>query len=280
MNDVDPASLPYRRGVGIALFNKAGLVFAAERIDTPGAWQMPQGGIDADEEPWPAALRELKEEIGTAKAERLAETDWLRYELPPHLVGHVWRGRYRGQEQKWFAARFTGGDSDIDLTADKHPEFSAWKWVPLAELPGMIVPFKRSLYLSVAKAFAPLQPGATLTQPPERTSACSAVSATSGLLPALITIVGLAFGHPLRSRRSSCGTAAPLAFVGRDIARESIVDPMPCHLAIHRHRLQIRRFEGRSQGRIGIGPSDRRGIGQRIGGHDDFVGVVVGFEGI
>ncbi len=150
----DPASLPYRRGVGIALFNSAGLVFSAERIDTPGAWQMPQGGIDPEEEPWPAALRELKEEIGTAKAEALGETDWLRYDLPDHLVGHAWRGRYRGQEQKWFAARFTGTDDDIDLTADKHPEFSVWRWRPLAELPTLIVPFKRALYAEIVSAFS------------------------------------------------------------------------------------------------------------------------------
>ena len=151
---IDLASLPYRRGVGIALFNSAGKVFAAERIDTPGAWQMPQGGLDKGEEPWPAALRELKEEIGTAKAERLHETGWLRYELPPDLVGHVWHGKYRGQEQKWFAARFTGVDADIDLEADHHPEFRAWRWAGLHELPELIVPFKRSLYLSIAETFA------------------------------------------------------------------------------------------------------------------------------
>jgi len=151
---VDPAALPYRRGVGIALFNKAGQVFAAERIDTPGAWQMPQGGIDTDEDPWRTALRELKEEIGTDKAKRLGETGWMRYDLPSHLVGHVWHGKYRGQEQKWFAARFTGTDADIDLAAHKHPEFSAWRWAPLKELPGMIVPFKRDLYIAIAAEFA------------------------------------------------------------------------------------------------------------------------------
>jgi putative (di)nucleoside polyphosphate hydrolase len=151
---IDPADLPYRRGVGIALFNKAGHVFVAERIDTPGAWQMPQGGVDKHEDPWPAALRELKEEIGTAKAERLGETDWLRYDLPPDLLGHVWKGRYRGQEQKWFAARFTGHERDIDLEADPHPEFSAWRWAPLKELPDLIVPFKRQMYLAIAEAFA------------------------------------------------------------------------------------------------------------------------------
>jgi putative (di)nucleoside polyphosphate hydrolase len=150
----DPAALPYRRGVGIALFNRQGQVFTAQRIDTQGAWQMPQGGIDRDEDPWPAALRELKEEIGTAKAERLGETDWLRYDLPPDLVGHAWHGKYRGQEQKWFAARFLGTDGDIDLAADKHPEFDAWQWRDLDTLPVLIVPFKRSLYEQVAAAFA------------------------------------------------------------------------------------------------------------------------------
>ena len=141
------------------MFNAAGQVFAAERIDTPGAWQMPQGGLDKGEKPWPAALRELKEEIGTAKADMLAETDWLRYELPLDLVGHVWHGKYRGQEQKWFAARFTGVDRDIDLAADKHPEFRAWRWAALAELPELIVPFKRPLYVSIVTAFAEFAKG-------------------------------------------------------------------------------------------------------------------------
>jgi putative (di)nucleoside polyphosphate hydrolase len=151
---IDPASLPYRRGVGIALFNAAGLVFAGERLDSPGAWQMPQGGIDPGEEPWPAALREMREEIGADKAEKLAETDWLRYDLPSELTSHVWHGRYRGQEQKWFAARFTGQDGDIDLNAHHHPEFRAWRWVKLSEMPALIVPFKRGLYLSIVEAFA------------------------------------------------------------------------------------------------------------------------------
>lgn len=151
---VDPATLPYRRGVGVALFSPEGRVFVAERIDTPGAWQMPQGGVDDGEELWPAALRELQEEIGTAKAERLGETDWLRYELPPHLVGVAWKGKYRGQEQKWFAARFIGTDADIDLEADHHPEFMAWRWAHLSELPDLIVPFKRDLYRLIVAAFA------------------------------------------------------------------------------------------------------------------------------
>src|ERR1700688_4092232 len=129
--------LPYRPCVGVLVLNRDGRAFIGRRIEGPEhidathAWQMPQGGLDKGEEPWPAALRELKEEIGTDKAERLHETDWLRYELPPELVGHVWHGKYGGQEQKWFAARFTGSDSDIDLEADKHPEFRAWCWTSL-----------------------------------------------------------------------------------------------------------------------------------------------------
>jgi putative (di)nucleoside polyphosphate hydrolase len=152
-----PAALPYRPCVGLALFNRDGLVFAARRIDTPGnAWQMPQGGIDAGEEPRQAALRELEEEIGTAKAEFLAESaGWICYDLPPDLVGKVWKGRYRGQRQKWFALRFTGTDADIDIVT-KHPEFSAWRWMELAELPPLIVPFKRGVYDAVAAEFGHL----------------------------------------------------------------------------------------------------------------------------
>lgn len=150
----DPATLPYRPCVGIALFNRDGLVFAAERIDTPGAWQMPQGGIDKGEEPRAAALRELEEEIGTNAGEIVAETaGWLTYDLPPELLGKVWKGKYRGQKQKWFAIRFTGGDADIDIVT-RHPEFKAWRWVALADLPSLIVPFKRAVYESVVREFA------------------------------------------------------------------------------------------------------------------------------
>jgi putative (di)nucleoside polyphosphate hydrolase len=124
----------YRRGVGIFLLNEANRVFVGRRIDTVNAWQMPQGGIDAGETPRVAALRELQEEVGTDKAEIIAETaDWLRYDLPVPLVGRVWSGRYRGQEQKWFAMRFKGRDEDIRL--DRHePEFNAWQWVEPARL--------------------------------------------------------------------------------------------------------------------------------------------------
>jgi len=141
----------YRRGVGIMLINRKGHVFVAQRIDLPGAWQMPQGGIDGDEKPRKAAFRELKEEIGTDKAEIIGKTDgWLTYDLPPELLGRiVWGGRYRGQKQKWFAMRFTGKDSDIDLEAHGHPEFSRWKWTPVGSLVKLIVPFKRELYRQV-----------------------------------------------------------------------------------------------------------------------------------
>ena len=125
---------PYRRGVGIMLLNPERRIFAGRRIDTPGAWQMPQGGIDKGESPREAALRELHEEVGTDKAEILAETaGWLTYELPGNLHLEAWGGRYRGQQQKWFAMRFLGKDRDIRLDAH-HPEFDAWKWVTRAEL--------------------------------------------------------------------------------------------------------------------------------------------------
>jgi putative (di)nucleoside polyphosphate hydrolase len=146
----------YRLGVGIMLLDPQSRIFVARRIDTPDAWQMPQGGIDEGETPRQAALRELEEEIGTGRAEIIAETKaWLRYDLPPDLVGKVWGGHYRGQAQKWFAMRFQGTDADIDL-ATAHPEFNAWKWVPAGELPGLIVSFKRQLYCDVLKEFAGL----------------------------------------------------------------------------------------------------------------------------
>jgi putative (di)nucleoside polyphosphate hydrolase len=151
------AELPYRRGVGAVLFNKQGLVFVARRIDTPGdAWQMPQGGIDAGEKPRAAVLRELAEEIGTADADILAKTPWLTYDLPEHLVGHVWGGRFRGQRQRWFALGFRGSDTDIRLDATPHPEFDAWRWAPLESLPQLAVPFKRPLYATLVAAFGPV----------------------------------------------------------------------------------------------------------------------------
>ncbi len=147
----------YRPCVGIALFNRQGLVFAAQRIDTPGeAWQMPQGGIDKGESPRTAAMRELKEETGTDKAEILAEIgDWLTYDLPAELAGRAWRGRFKGQRQKWFALAFKGADSDIDI-ATEHPEFKAWRWMKLDDVAAAIVAFKRPIYERVAAEFAPL----------------------------------------------------------------------------------------------------------------------------
>lgn len=147
-------SLPYRDGVGIMLLNGEGLVFVAKRIDTVSeAWQMPQGGIDVGELPAVAALRELKEEIGTDKAAMLRESaDWYHYDLPEHLVSSVWGGRYRGQRQRWYAMRFTGEDRDINI-ATEHPEFCEWQWVQAQALPDLIVPFKRTLYQALLDEF-------------------------------------------------------------------------------------------------------------------------------
>ena len=154
-------SLPYRPNVGAVLFNRAGLVFVARRNDLPdqeaptGWWQLPQGGIDASEEPRAAVLRELAEEIGTDRAEIIGEhPDWLTYDLPPALLGVALGGRFRGQRQRWFALRFTGEDSDIRLDADPHPEFDAWRWVALSELPGLDVDFKRPIYEALVRSFA------------------------------------------------------------------------------------------------------------------------------
>lgn len=153
----DTTSLPYRPCVGVMLLNEKGEVFVGQRIDmTAEAWQMPQGGIDKGEAPLDAAFRELEEEIGTAKAEYLAETqDWLYYDLPDHLVGKVWKGRYRGQRQKWFAMRFLGRDEDIDLETE-HPEFMAWCWLAPEKLPEVIVAFKQPIYEKILKEFQPV----------------------------------------------------------------------------------------------------------------------------
>ena len=144
----------YRLGVGAVLINRHNQIFVAQRIDTPGAWQMPQGGIDKNEDPRKTVMRELAEEIGTDHAEIIAETkNWLIYDLPKKVRKKVWGGKYKGQKQKWFALRFTGVDSDIDLTADKHPEFNEWKWVPITQLIKLAVPFKLSLYENIVREF-------------------------------------------------------------------------------------------------------------------------------
>lgn len=149
--------LPYRPGVGIMLLDRIGRVFVARRIDMPSeAWQMPQGGIDARETPLAAAWREMREEIGTDLAELIAESPiWRNYDLPPDLVPRLWGGRYRGQRQKWFAFRFTGSDSDIDIASDE-PEFLDWRWAAIETLPDLIVPFKRQLYRELVEEFGHL----------------------------------------------------------------------------------------------------------------------------
>ena len=155
------SDLPYRRNVGAVLFNRSGLVFVARRADMPnaegpaGGWQLPQGGIDEGEDPATALLRELEEEIGTRNAKVIGEhPEWLTYDLPANLLGIAWRGQYRGQRQRWFAMRFLGDDSDIRLDLDPHPEFDAWRWVSLVELPALAVPFKRAIYETLAESFA------------------------------------------------------------------------------------------------------------------------------
>jgi putative (di)nucleoside polyphosphate hydrolase len=159
--------LPYRPCVGVMVLNKPSLVFVGRRssgpehIDATHVWQMPQGGIDPGEDPWPAALRELYEETSIRSVERLGEIkDWLTYDIPPDLVGQAWGGKYRGQTQKWFAVRFTGDDSEINISSPgggaHDPEFIAWKWEPMAILPDLVVPFKRPIYERVVTEFAKL----------------------------------------------------------------------------------------------------------------------------
>lgn len=152
-----PAILPYRPCVGIMLLNEGGKVFVAKRIDTMvEAWQMPQGGIDDGEDPRQAAFREMKEEIGTGNADIIKEhEDWLCYDLPAHLIGTIWKGKYRGQRMKWYLMRYLGQDSDIDLETHK-PEFSEWAWLDVNELPNAIVEFKRPLYTELVRHFGPL----------------------------------------------------------------------------------------------------------------------------
>jgi putative (di)nucleoside polyphosphate hydrolase len=166
---MDFDSLPYRPCVGTMVLNAHGQAFIGRRrngpehVDAAHAWQMPQGGIDDGEDPWQAALRELQEETNIRSVSRLGEIDdWLTYDIPRELVGGSWKGKYRGQRQKWYALRFTGDDSEIDIV---HPagghqaEFSAWRWEPIENLPELIVPFKRPVYERVVREFAPLARG-------------------------------------------------------------------------------------------------------------------------
>jgi putative (di)nucleoside polyphosphate hydrolase len=156
--------LPYRPCVGMMLINSAGLVFIGRRTSGPEhtddthAWQMPQGGIDAGEDTYKAALRELYEETNVRSVSLLAESnDWYAYDIPREIVGQAWGGKYRGQKQKWYALRFTGADSEIDIaqpTGGVHePEFVEWRWEKMERLPELIVPFKREVYEQVIEEF-------------------------------------------------------------------------------------------------------------------------------
>ena len=155
--------LPYRPCAGLCVINRKGLVFIGRRasgpehIDETHVWQMPQGGIDEGEKPYPAALRELYEETSIKSVEKLGEIrNWVTYDIPKNIGSKAWKGKYRGQKQKWYALRFTGKDSEIDVNhpAGHKPEFSAWRWERLEELPALIIPFKRQVYQRVVKEFA------------------------------------------------------------------------------------------------------------------------------
>jgi putative (di)nucleoside polyphosphate hydrolase len=156
--------LPYRPCVGIMLINRNGKVFIGRRVggpehvDADHAWQMPQGGMDEGEDAYAAALRELYEETGVRSVERLGEIpEWLTYDIPEAIIGEAWKGRYRGQKQRWFALRFTGDDSEIDIAAPggHTPEFSEWRWEEMERLPALVIPFKRKVYERVVREFAP-----------------------------------------------------------------------------------------------------------------------------
>lgn len=152
--------LPYRPCVGLTIFNTEGKVFIGQRLDNPGAWQMPQGGIDDGEELEAAIFREMMEEIGSQNAEIIGMMDeWLHYDLPHHLQGRLWGGQYRGQKQKWIALKFLGDDADIDIQHFSQPEFDNWKWVNLDEVLTFAVPFKRDVYTRVIDAFRPYADG-------------------------------------------------------------------------------------------------------------------------
>jgi len=160
-------SLPYRPCAGVMVLNRAGLVFVGRRkggpehVDATHVWQMPQGGIDEGEDPYAGALRELYEETSIKSVEKLGEiAEWLAYDIPRDIVGEAWQGKFRGQKQKWYALRFTGADSEIDIATPggghHEPEFIDWRWVEMKSLPELVVPFKRDIYEQVVKAFSGL----------------------------------------------------------------------------------------------------------------------------
>lgn len=156
-----PAHKSYRKGVGVVLINDQNKVFVAERLDSPGAWQMPQGGIDPGEEPIEAMQRELQEEtsIPSEMIDILAQSvDWFHYDFPSQIRHKIMGGRYVGQEQKWFAARFMGDDALVNL-ATEHPEFTRWQWVLPQQVPKLIVPFKQPLYQKIMAEFSALLKG-------------------------------------------------------------------------------------------------------------------------
>ena len=147
--------LPYRQCAGIVLFNDSGMVLVGKRIDQiTEAWQMPQGGIDENEEPLEAALRELEEEINTANVKILAESkNWYKYDIPKNLRGKLWKGRYRGQNQKWFAMKYLGDDNQIQPQSVEKPEFNDWKWIDIEDLPRVAIKFKQDIYRSISVEF-------------------------------------------------------------------------------------------------------------------------------
>tara|TARA_B100001287_G_scaffold5004_1_gene3824 strand:- start:5001 stop:5468 length:468 start_codon:yes stop_codon:yes gene_type:complete len=146
-------NLPYRKGVGMMVFNDKKKIFVGKRIDNQTAWQMPQGGVDDNEDYEAAAKRELYEETGIQSIRIIRKSkEEYSYDLPEYLLGKIWKGKYIGQKQNWFLIKFLGPDSEINLN-QKYPEFCQWKWADIDELPRLIVPFKKKMYLSVIQEF-------------------------------------------------------------------------------------------------------------------------------